>query len=227
MQRALALGFLLACRPAPPPAVPANRAAPTDELADRDGDGIPDIRDRCPDQPEDFDMWQDADGCPDPDNDGDGVPDEKDNCPYTAGTSATGCPPKCVIITDNNDCFADPWIYDIDNDAQSKRIAEVVGDVKRYPDIRQLTITGYVFGSERTDAAEHRANRLRDRLVALGVPADHLAIGQVQPDPNPVSVPRIGVMITKQRFADGKFRDLHCTSWGAVYFPTKALYHCP
>jgi hypothetical protein len=227
MQRALALGLVLACRPAPPPAAPGNRAAPSAELADRDGDGIPDIRDRCPDEPEDFDMWEDADGCPDPDNDHDGVPDDKDNCPYTAGSSPGGCPANCVIITDSNDCFADPWIYDVENDAQEKRIAEVVADVKRYPDIRQLTVIGYRFGSERPEPAERRANRLRDRLVALGVPADHLVIGRVLPDPNPVSVARTSVTITKQRFADGKFRDLHCTSWGPVYFPAKALYHCP
>ncbi|MEO6777644.1 MAG: outer membrane beta-barrel protein [Kofleriaceae bacterium] len=48
---------------------------------DRDGDGIPDSLDKCPDQPEDKDMYQDDDGCPDPDNDGDGIPDDKDKCP--------------------------------------------------------------------------------------------------------------------------------------------------
>jgi outer membrane protein OmpA-like peptidoglycan-associated protein len=31
---------------------------------DRDGDGIPDVRDRCPDQPETFNAFQDEDGCP-------------------------------------------------------------------------------------------------------------------------------------------------------------------
>ena len=48
---------------------------------DRDGDGIPDSVDKCPDQPEDKDMFQDEDGCPDPDNDGDGIPDTVDKCP--------------------------------------------------------------------------------------------------------------------------------------------------
>jgi len=33
---------------------------------DSDGDGIPDVSDACPDQPEDFDGFQDADGCPEP-----------------------------------------------------------------------------------------------------------------------------------------------------------------
>ncbi len=48
---------------------------------DRDGDGIPDNMDACPDEPEDKDGFQDEDGCPDPDNDGDGIPDSRDKCP--------------------------------------------------------------------------------------------------------------------------------------------------
>jgi OOP family OmpA-OmpF porin len=56
---------------------------------DRDGDGIPDNEDDCPDQPENWNGYQDtkADsppgqyGCPDdPDTDNDGVPDSKDLC---------------------------------------------------------------------------------------------------------------------------------------------------
>ena len=37
--------------------------------ADRDGDGIPDSEDMCPDEPEDRDGYDDSDGCPDPDCD--------------------------------------------------------------------------------------------------------------------------------------------------------------
>ncbi len=48
---------------------------------DRDGDGVPDLRDACPDDPEDVDGWVDDDGCPDPDNDGDGIPDSEELCP--------------------------------------------------------------------------------------------------------------------------------------------------
>lgn len=48
---------------------------------DSDGDGIEDLRDRCPTEPEDMDGFQDADGCPDLDNDGDGVADADDRCP--------------------------------------------------------------------------------------------------------------------------------------------------
>jgi outer membrane protein OmpA-like peptidoglycan-associated protein len=64
---------------------------------DRDGDGIKDNVDKCPDQPEDKDGFQDADGCPDPDNDNDGIPDKTDKCPNDPEDKdgfqdADGCP---------------------------------------------------------------------------------------------------------------------------------------
>jgi hypothetical protein len=51
------------------------------DFRDRDHDGIFDIDDKCPDQPEDRDGFQDQDGCPDLDNDNDGIPDSADKCP--------------------------------------------------------------------------------------------------------------------------------------------------
>jgi OOP family OmpA-OmpF porin len=58
-------------------------------IGDRDGDGIKDDLDDCPDDPEDFDGFQDTKedsppgkyGCPDPDNDNDGILDVDDRCP--------------------------------------------------------------------------------------------------------------------------------------------------
>lgn len=49
---------------------------------DRDGDGIPDEIDACPDEPEDHQGADPNDGCPVPaDRDGDGIPDSADKCP--------------------------------------------------------------------------------------------------------------------------------------------------
>jgi len=48
---------------------------------DSDGDGIWDSDDACPSNPEDYDGFQDEDGCPDYDNDKDKVLDEIDKCP--------------------------------------------------------------------------------------------------------------------------------------------------
>lgn len=60
---------------------------------DRDGDGIEDPDDVCPDEPEDRDGFEDVEGCPDPDNDGDGVPDVVDACPDKPGLPEyDGCP---------------------------------------------------------------------------------------------------------------------------------------
>ncbi len=48
---------------------------------DRDGDGIADSFDQCPDQRETYNGFEDLDGCPDdPDTDKDGVPDSRDAC---------------------------------------------------------------------------------------------------------------------------------------------------
>jgi outer membrane protein OmpA-like peptidoglycan-associated protein len=59
-------GFVEVARPAP---------------GDRDGDGFLDPKDKCPDQAENFQGFEDDDGCPDdPDTDGDGITDSKDSC---------------------------------------------------------------------------------------------------------------------------------------------------
>jgi outer membrane protein OmpA-like peptidoglycan-associated protein len=48
---------------------------------DRDGDGYPDNVDKCPNDPETYNGFQDEDGCPDdPDTDGDGIADSVDVC---------------------------------------------------------------------------------------------------------------------------------------------------
>ncbi|HJZ87635.1 MAG TPA: thrombospondin type 3 repeat-containing protein [Polyangia bacterium] len=76
------------------------------DYRDRDGDGIPDMDDQCPDQPEDRDGYKDEDGCPDPDNDGDGIPDIKDACPnapedHKGRFPNDGCP-EDVVDTDGD-----------------------------------------------------------------------------------------------------------------------------
>jgi outer membrane protein OmpA-like peptidoglycan-associated protein len=56
---------------------------------DRDGDGIADIDDKCPDVPG-LAKYQ---GCPIPDTDGDGINDEVDKCPNVPGVARyQGCP---------------------------------------------------------------------------------------------------------------------------------------
>ena len=66
---------------------------------DSDGDHYVDPMDGCPLQAEDYDDYQDEDGCPELDNDWDGIPDTEDKCPNEAETfneykDEDGCPEK-------------------------------------------------------------------------------------------------------------------------------------
>ena len=93
-------------------------------IGDRDGDGIPDDIDQCPDDPEDFDGFEDDDGCPDPDNDRDGIPDVDDECPnvpedFNGFEDEDGCPDGDVgdrdgdgIPDDVDQCPDDPEDFD-------------------------------------------------------------------------------------------------------------------
>jgi OmpA-OmpF porin, OOP family len=67
------------------------------KVGDTDGDGYFDDEDECPLEPEDFDRFEDEDGCPDPDNDQDGILDVDDRCPNTpedkdGDEDEDGCP---------------------------------------------------------------------------------------------------------------------------------------
>ncbi|MDJ0762257.1 MAG: transporter [Myxococcota bacterium] len=74
----------------------AEESEPSENV-DTDGDGIPKDEDKCPTLLEDFDGFEDLDGCPETDNDADGIPDDRDNCPNVAETinglyDDDGCP---------------------------------------------------------------------------------------------------------------------------------------
>lgn len=79
---------------------------PTPKLTDRDGDGISDERDGCPDKHGLIGM----NGCPD--SDSDGIKDEEDDCPTVPGgkTGMKGCPDSDSDgITDEKDnCPSEP-----------------------------------------------------------------------------------------------------------------------
>ncbi len=73
------------------------------EEKDTDGDGLLDNVDKCPQDPEDPDGFEDDDGCPDDDNDQDGVPDAEDRCPVTPGVVENqGCPEEAPMDTDGD-----------------------------------------------------------------------------------------------------------------------------
>ena len=71
------------------PALQATDVVVAPVIADRDGDGINDQLDKCPDVA----GQAKYEGCPVPDSDADGINDELDKCPNQAGTAKyDGCP---------------------------------------------------------------------------------------------------------------------------------------
>jgi outer membrane protein OmpA-like peptidoglycan-associated protein len=127
--RVLMLGAevaLLDARPMPTVRTPRRAPAPPAPVGDRDGDGLPDDRDACPDEAEDLDGFEDGDGCPDPDNDGDGLRDDVDRCPnepedFDGFEDGDGCPDP----DNDGDGF-------LDADDQCPDEAEVVNGYKDY-----------------------------------------------------------------------------------------------
>ena len=106
--------------------------------ADTDEDGLADRDDKCPEQAEDKDGFEDSDGCPEADNDQDGILDAADKCPLEAEDKdgfedANGCPDpdndgdgvsdtadKCPIQAEDKDGFKDEdGCPDPDNDGDS------------------------------------------------------------------------------------------------------------
>jgi outer membrane protein OmpA-like peptidoglycan-associated protein len=93
-------------------------------VGDRDADGKKDDVDRCPDEPEDYDDFEDEDGCPEPDNDFDSILDIDDLCPLEpedrdGDEDEDGCPENSDhdrdgdrIIDREDQCPDDPEDYD-------------------------------------------------------------------------------------------------------------------
>jgi outer membrane protein OmpA-like peptidoglycan-associated protein len=125
----------LAFAPGAPMIRALHEAGPPKLDGDADGDGVRDSVDKCPNEPEDADLFDDADGCPDLDNDNDGVADAVDKCPLDAEDKDgfqddDGCPEKdndrdgvpdaqdrCPNEAEDKDGFEDlDGCPDLDND---------------------------------------------------------------------------------------------------------------
>jgi OOP family OmpA-OmpF porin len=169
----------LAAAGPPPAAEPPPVAAPPPP-PDPDGDGITGDADRCPDQPEDRDGFQDADGCPDPDNDGDGLDDAHDACPDAAETvngwqDEDGCPDEMP------DEVAGALATTLRFAAGHARITEAAGAtlrgwlavLDRHPELR-LAIVGHAERAGGEDLARRRAEAAKWYLVDLGIAEDRV-----------------------------------------------------
>jgi OmpA-OmpF porin, OOP family len=103
-------------------------------IGDRDGDGLKDDVDKCPDDPEDFDGFEDEDGCPEPDNDRDGILDVDDQCPLIPEDKdgfqdEDGCPEG-----DKNDRDGDGILDNVDKCPDDPEDFDQFEDVDGCPD---------------------------------------------------------------------------------------------
>jgi outer membrane protein OmpA-like peptidoglycan-associated protein len=141
---------------------------------DRDGDGIPDSADRCPDEPEDYDGFQDDDGCPDLDNDNDGVPDAQDRCPNTPGpASNAGCPVLEANLDSDGDGVPDALdrcpntpgpAENFGCPVEYKRVVVKSDRIEIKQQIRFKTGSARITGEESFEVLKEVAQALRDNV---------------------------------------------------------------
>jgi outer membrane protein OmpA-like peptidoglycan-associated protein len=165
-------------------AVGIGRIEPT-RPEDRDGDGVPDSADLCPDEPEDRDSFEDWDGCPDPDNDKDRIPDTADKCPnepetYNGIEDGDGCPDRGKVIIHRCKLEIVDKIYFSKGKREIERDGRLLDDIARTlvanPQVVVLEVQGHAAPNEANASAlaAARAAAVRAALVARGVPGARL-----------------------------------------------------
>jgi outer membrane protein OmpA-like peptidoglycan-associated protein len=145
---------------------------------DADGDGVVDHGDRCPNDPEDRDDFEDTDGCPEPDNDGDGVRDSADRCPAMAEDhdgieDADGCPDSDNdhdgIVDANDRCVAQPedgdGFQDTDGCPDPDNDGDGVADVSDKCPLQPETANGFEDQDGCPDEAPRYIFRTNERIV--------------------------------------------------------------
>ena len=176
-------------RPAPT-AAPEVVGVARRKILDRDGDGIPDDVDKCPNEPEDFDGFEDQDGCPDPDNDKDGIPDLVDKCPNEPETvngvdDEDGCPDQApIVVREDRILLTEHVLFDSNRarvrTAGRPALAAVLNLWKQHPEWDHLVIEGHADrrgpGPFNDWLSHVRAERARNVLIEMGFPADKLAL---------------------------------------------------
>jgi len=189
----LLFGIELALRDPHPKGEPEPASPPPTEsvkIQDRDGDGIPDDLDKCPDDPEDKDGFEDDDGCPDPDNDGDGIPDVKDKCPNEPETvngfqDDDGCPDEGPIVVKKDRIYLKEHLLFDTSRARVKvegqpALAAVLDLWKQHPEWDHLIVDGHAdrHGPDRFNLwlSHMRAERVRNKLIEMGFPPEKLTL---------------------------------------------------
>ena len=187
-----------ACGKPPPPARPL----------DTDGDGIPDTLDKCPNQPEDKDGFEDEDGCPDLDNDKDGIPDTSDLCPNEPGPpEERGCPKKysLVSVTQEKIELHQAVFFATAKSTimpQSFALLNEVADVLKSRSTMQVRVEGHTDSRGKRAAnmllSQGRANAVKTYLVDHGIDASRMVSIGFGPD-QPIETNRTAAGREKNR----------------------------
>jgi outer membrane protein OmpA-like peptidoglycan-associated protein len=161
---------------------------------DSDHDGVPDKDDKCRDEPEDEDGYQDEDGCPEPDNDGDGIPDARDECPDVPGDAEhDGCPAKTYVRVENGRIFIFGKVqFRTGSDQIDKRseplLYQISEALKENPWVGKLRIDGHTdnVGDPKTnfELSNRRAESVREELIKRGIAPGRLqtkGLGESKP----------------------------------------------
>jgi len=153
---------------------------------DKDGDGIDDAHDQCPDKAEDKDDFEDSDGCPEDDNDKDGILDDDDECPETAeaiGGDGDGCPDTGRVVYEDGKITV---IGKVQFETGSAKIAPksepLVDDVarllKEHPEFKRVRIEGHTDSTGpaavNDKLSKQRGESVKAALVKRGIAADRL-----------------------------------------------------
>ncbi len=164
------------------PPSPAASAPPGP--SDRDGDGLRDDDDACPDAPEDVDGWQDGDGCPDLDNDRDGLVDEDDLCADEAEdrdgvADEDGCPEldadrdRIVDRDDRCPLERETWNRHQDEDGCADRGVVNVGE----SEIEVLREIHFDFNSARIQPRSYPLLATIAQTIMLNPELHHVEVG--------------------------------------------------
>lgn len=167
---------------------------------DKDGDGIPDDEDDCPNVAEDRDGDEDLDGCPeeDPDDDSDGVPNSDDDCPDQKETingvqDDDGCPdggPAKVIYEGGEIKILEKVHFRTGSAEIEDRSHSILNQValvmKANKNIKKVRVEGHTddTGPRETNMrlSKARAESVRRYLIYRGVSADRLHAEGYGPD---------------------------------------------
>jgi outer membrane protein OmpA-like peptidoglycan-associated protein len=157
----------------------ANHVPGDDRFKDSDHDGIRNLEDRCPDTPEDFDGFEDDDGCPEADNDHDGVLDDDDECPDQAGPRGNdGCPERGRVIYRRGRIFIVGKVHFDTGSAhiqkRSYALLDQVADVlKEHREVGHVVVEGHTDNVGPPDMnmrlSRERASAVRQALIERGV----------------------------------------------------------